>query len=670
LKRNRTPILLLFSVVTFALVIFGAQLQVPVALALPSFASFNASAPTANTCAVSGCHTGTVSANPAVITLPAGVTTYTPGGPAIPISVTVPGTSFQTWGFQLSARLASNLASQGGNFNAGDNGTTQGSGSSSTFSFNWTPPPAGTTDTVNFYLTGDNTSSVGGSNLFSTGMATLKPAVAAVADFSLSASPNSLTIAQGASGSSTITTTAQNGFTGGVTLAASGMPSGVTASIVSGKLTLTASSTAATGTSTVTITGTSGSLTHTTTVSLTVSATASAPVPDFSLSASPSSLTITQGASGSSTITTTAQNGFTGSVTLSPSGMPSGVTAAIVSGKLTLTASSTAATGNSLVTITGTSGSLLHTLTLILTVNGTATGGTGKLSATPASLTFTYQMGGRSPASQMLAINNTGGSTSYNATETDPWLSIAPTSGTSGPGNPGSIRASVNPAGMTPGSYGAQINISTPNGSTTTVSVGLIITSGSGGGGEGGSTRGGIYARPYVSDTQSGTLAASWVDDLGATPHNPSDPHNRGLVIAKSPTAPADGLAGATIQNVTGMNLTEVGFDLRAGVLCGADSAQFLVITTDKVTHMLGGCTSTTTTTTSTAAISAPAGWTHLQFDPDKATPPINSQVQSISIVLGKGSTSTGGIAVIDNIEINGVPVGKDSTSTSRPRDD
>jgi hypothetical protein len=266
----------------------------------------------------------------------------------------------------------------------------------------------------------------------------------------------------------------------------------------------------------------------------------------------------------------------------------------------------------------------------------------------------------------MLTITSSSGTTSYTAKETDPWLSISPTSGTSGPGNPGSIRASVNPAGMTAGSYGAQINISTPNGGTTTVSVSLIITSGSGDGGDGGGTPGGMYARPYVSDTQSGTLAAAWVDDLGATPHNSNDPNNRGLIIAKNASAPTDGLAGATIQNVTGMNLTEVGFDSRAGMPCGPDSPQFIVVTTDKVTHTLGGCNSTITRTSA----SAPMGWTHLQFDPAKATPPINSQVQSISIVLGKGSTTTGGIAVIDNIEINGVPVGKDSTSTSRPRDD
>ncbi len=95
-------------------------------------------------------------------------------------------------------------------------------------------------------------------------------------DFSLSASPGSLTILQGANGTSTITVTPVNGFNSSVSLSASGLPSGVTASFnpasttTTSTLTLTASSTATTGTATVTVTGTSGSLTHTTTISLTV----------------------------------------------------------------------------------------------------------------------------------------------------------------------------------------------------------------------------------------------------------------------------------------------------------------------------------------------------------------------------------------------------------------
>jgi regulation of enolase protein 1 (concanavalin A-like superfamily) len=97
-------------------------------------------------------------------------------------------------------------------------------------------------------------------------------------NFTLSASPGSLSIMQGVSGTSTVAITPQNGFGGSVSLSASGLPSGVTASFspnpatATSTLTLAASGTATTGTVPVTITGTSGSLTNTTTISLTVTA--------------------------------------------------------------------------------------------------------------------------------------------------------------------------------------------------------------------------------------------------------------------------------------------------------------------------------------------------------------------------------------------------------------
>ena len=205
-------------------------------------------------------------------------------------------------------------------------------------------------------------------------------------NFSLSASPSSLTVTQGTSGNSTITVTPSGGFTGSVSLSTSALPSGVTASFGTNPttgtsvVTFTASSTATTGTTSVTITGTSGTLSHTTSISLTVNATAT---PNFSLSASPSSLSVTQGTSGNSTITVTPSGGFTGSVSLSNSALPSGVTASFGTNPttstsvLTFTASSTATTGTSTITITGVSGTLSHTTTISLTVN--AAGGTTNL---------------------------------------------------------------------------------------------------------------------------------------------------------------------------------------------------------------------------------------------------------------------------------------------------
>ena len=552
--------LLLFTGILIVLVFFGAQLKVRTAFAVPRLTSQNTVALGANTCASGSCHSGTPApGGSVVVNFPSGLT-YSPGT-VQHLSVTVTDPNQTRVGFELTARLASALqagtfSAPGANANLGTNGVpvVQGLGNSPTFTFDWTPPAQGA-GPVTFYLTGLAGPCCSGDGLY-TNMYTLTPAASATPDFSLSASPTSLSVTQGLSGTSTITVTPSNGFNGAVTFTAAGVPSGVTASFASSTLTLAASSTATTGTSTVTITGTSGALTHTTTVSLTVSA------------------------AGTSTST---------------------------------------------------------------------------LTATPSSLRFNYQMGGRLPSSQTLAITSTGGSTSYTATETDPWLSINPTSGS---GTPGSIRASVNPAGMAVGSYGAQINITAQSGKTITVTVALIITGGSGGGG----TTGSMFAQPSMSDSQSGTVAAAWVDNLGASPLSTTDPRNRGLVLAKDATAPANAWAGAVIRNVAGMSLTALSFDFRASIACGADSPHFLVVTMDGITHTFGGCKSSPAAPTS----SAPMGWTRLRFDLSQGPQAITSPVQSISLVLNTGSTSTGSIAVIDNIEVNGVPVGKGATSRSR----
>ena len=222
--------------------------------------------------------------------------------------------------------------------------------------------------------------------------------------FRLASSPSSVMITQGGSGgTSTITVTDLGGFSGSVTLAASGLPSGVTATFSTNPttststLTLTASSTATTGTATVTITGTSGGLTATTTASLTVNAASS---PNFSLSASPTSLTITQGSSGASTITIKSTGSFNFATTLSATGLPSGVTATFstnpvtppgnggTTSTLTLTASSSATTGTAALTITGVSGSITQTTTIALTVNASSGTKNFTLSLSPSSFTI------------------------------------------------------------------------------------------------------------------------------------------------------------------------------------------------------------------------------------------------------------------------------------------
>jgi len=204
--------------------------------------------------------------------------------------------------------------------------------------------------------------------------------------FTLSPSAATLSVAPGASATDTIAIVDTGTFSGSISLTASGLPSGVTATFGTNPATatsvvkFTASSTAPVGTSTVTITGTSGSLTPvTTTIALTVG---SSRTGSFTLQPSAAALTIALDAGGTDTVNVTDVGGFTGPVTLTASGMPSGVTAAFGtnpttgSSLLTLTASNSATTGAATIAIQGTStgtasGTLSATTTIALTVSST-----------------------------------------------------------------------------------------------------------------------------------------------------------------------------------------------------------------------------------------------------------------------------------------------------------
>ncbi len=206
-------------------------------------------------------------------------------------------------------------------------------------------------------------------------------------DFSISRNPTSLTLTQGGSGTSAITIAAINGFSGSVGLSVTGCPAGTTCSFSPTSITPGASSTftvaTTTGTPTggpitltVTGTGPGGSPVHSTTVSLTVNPAAAG---DFSLTRSPRSLTLTRGASGTSTITATALNGFSGTVALTVSGCPSGASCSLqpasvapkptATSTLTVSTSAGTTTGTFTLTINGTSGSLTHRTRVTLTVN-------------------------------------------------------------------------------------------------------------------------------------------------------------------------------------------------------------------------------------------------------------------------------------------------------------
>ncbi|HEX5158536.1 MAG TPA: hypothetical protein VFW17_15090, partial [Ktedonobacterales bacterium] len=223
-------------------------------------------------------------------------------------------------------------------------------------------------------------------------------------DFSISASPASITIYQSSGGASSINTAVVAGSAGTVNLTtrvapASGTYNGGTLPTVS----LNQSSISAGGSSTltvsadypvnpgvyiVTINGNEGIFFHSTTVTVTV-------LVNFVLSASPTSLTIPQGTSAVSKLSNARGSGNDIAVTASVS--PSGPTLSLsspfvppyTSGTiLTVSIDPSVAPGNYTVTVTGTLNTTVHSLTIGVTVispgnsGGMANGGfeTGTLS--------------------------------------------------------------------------------------------------------------------------------------------------------------------------------------------------------------------------------------------------------------------------------------------------
>src|SRR5271166_2802314 len=206
-------------------------------------------------------------------------------------------------------------------------------------------------------------------------------------NFSISASPSSLSVAQGNQGASTITTTISGGFNSAITLSTSGLPSGTTVSFNpnpipapgngGSTMTVTVGASTATGTYPITVTGNGGGIQQNATVTLTVTAQIQ---PSFTISASPSSLNVAQGNQGTSTITTTISGGFSSAVSLSAAGVPSGTTVSFNPGTIsapgagsstmTITLGSSTAVGTYPITVTGNGGGITQTTTVTLTVTG------------------------------------------------------------------------------------------------------------------------------------------------------------------------------------------------------------------------------------------------------------------------------------------------------------
>src|SRR6266487_2202661 len=264
-------------------------------------------------------------------------------------------------------------------------------------------------------------------------MATLSP------DFTMSANPDSLTIPAGASGASTITLTSVNGFNGSVSLYAPSplcpspycttweiSPSSVsltppvsclaigcpTYSVNPMSVSLRSSQNATAGFTiqtypqtplasyNVAVTGTSGNLSHNAPVTFTV---VSSSPPDFTISANPTNQTVPAGSTAKSQIILSSTNGFSGTISLTTSPPPLCVSCpgwSINPSSVTPSPGGTAAptltfytyTGSPastwVVSVTGTSGSLSHSVSVTFTIVPSGSTSDFAMTANPNSLTI------------------------------------------------------------------------------------------------------------------------------------------------------------------------------------------------------------------------------------------------------------------------------------------
>jgi hypothetical protein len=192
--------------------------------------------------------------------------------------------SSQSPSINYTARLAGDALGQ---MTQGEGTLVNGGGSQTTTLSRWgdyTSLSIDPSDDCTFWYTGEYLASSGTFN-WHTRLGSFKLSgcgTTAANDFSIAASPGSLSVAQGGTGTSTISTATTSGSAQTVSLSATGQPAGTTlsfnpASVSSGAsstMTVSVGSSTTAGTYPITVTGAGTSATHTTTVTLTVTGTA------------------------------------------------------------------------------------------------------------------------------------------------------------------------------------------------------------------------------------------------------------------------------------------------------------------------------------------------------------------------------------------------------------
>jgi hypothetical protein len=164
-----------------------------------------------------------------------------------------------------------------------------------------------------------------------------------------------------------------------------------------------------------------------------------------------------------------------------------------------------------------------------------------------------------------------------------------------------------------------------------------------------------LSVKPWTYDPgHTGIIVSAWTPGTGLPDAGGSD---HGLVLQKNGATETNAAAGASVDGVKGIKLTELGYDVKDGSHCSGGAPRFNVDASDGF-HFVGACTNGTFAGSLTD--SRGATWSRYRFSDAQAFPPISptATVNSIDVVFDEQ-----GQAVIDNVDVNGTLVGKPGNS-------
>ena len=193
----------------------------------------------------------------------------------------------------------------------------------------------------------------------------------------------------------------------------------------------------------------------------------------------------------------------------------------------------------------------------------------------------------------------------------------------------------------------------------------------------------------YPSNSPTGTYTDPACDPALLRPGDPKDNHNEGLLLVKTGPTNNNASAGAELKKVRGITLTEVGYDIRKngagthsgpyGSHCDGGAPRFNITTTNAFFFL--ACASPPPDTESIGN----GGWIRLRWggtvpltayciatadtpvgycDTPFTLRTVTGTVKRIQIVFDEGTDTAAppdqfGLAVLDNIDVNGVLVGR-----------